>query len=58
MLAPATKDLRGVFEKTKDSKIDIWVSADGRYVPLRLKSKVIVGSFIGELEKIGSSIIE
>ncbi len=52
LLAPATEDLRGVFEKTKNSKIDIWVSADGRYIPLRLKSKVIVGSFIGELEKI------
>ena len=53
ILAPATKDLRGVFKKTKNSKIEIWVSDDDRYLPLRVKSKVIVGSFVGELEKIG-----
>ena len=55
ILSPATKNLSGVFEKSKDSKIEIWVSADGRYIPLRIKSKVVVGSFIGELEKIGGS---
>lgn len=53
VLAPSTKDLRGVFEKTKNSKIEIWVSDNGLYYPLRVKSKVIVGSFIGELEKTG-----
>ena len=55
VLAPATKDLRGVFEKTKNSKIEIWVSDDGHYYPLRVKSKVIVGSFIGELDSINSA---
>jgi hypothetical protein len=38
-----------VFEKSKDAEIELWVSADKRRVPLRIKSKVIVGSFVGEL---------
>jgi len=39
----------GVFEKTKDAKIHIWVTADERRIPVRIKSKVAIGSFIGEL---------
>ncbi len=39
----------GVFEKTKDAKIKIWFSADKRKIPLQLKSKVVIGSFVGTL---------
>jgi len=51
-LAPATKDLRGVFKKSKDAKIELWVSETAPHYPLKMKSKVIVGSFSGKLVKI------
>ena len=54
-LAPGTKDLRGVFEKSPDSKIELWVSEEQPHYPLKMKSKVIVGSFKGELVKIRKS---
>ena len=28
----------------------IWVTADHRHIPVKLKSKVAVGSFVAELE--------
>ncbi|MDM8522939.1 DUF3108 domain-containing protein [Desulfococcaceae bacterium HSG8] len=49
LLEPELNHIGGVFEKSKDAKIQVWVSADKRRIPLRIKSKVIVGSFVGEL---------
>jgi hypothetical protein len=49
LVEPDLKDIGGVFRKTKDAKLSIWVTADKRRIPLRLKSKVIVGSFVAEL---------
>jgi hypothetical protein len=49
--APNTKDLRGVFEKSKDSKITIWFSNDDFRLPLIIRSRVIVGSFSAILKK-------
>lgn len=49
LVEPDLKDIGGVFQKTKDAKLSIWVTADKRRIPLRLKSKVIVGSFVAEL---------
>ena len=49
LLEPDLKDVGGVFEKSPDAKIQIWVTADRRRIPVLLKSKVIVGSFVGEL---------
>jgi len=51
-LEPNLKDIGGVFEKSKDAKISIWVTADHRRIPVMIKSKVIVGSFVGELTDI------
>ena len=48
-MIPDLKDVGGVFEKSKDAKIEIWVTADHRHIPVRMKSKVVVGSFIAEL---------
>ncbi|MCP4350103.1 MAG: DUF3108 domain-containing protein [Desulfobacterales bacterium] len=52
LLEPQLKHVGGVFEKSRDAKIQIWVSADERRIPIRIKSKVIVGSFVGELVRI------
>ncbi len=49
LVEPELKHLGGVFEKTEDAKLRIWVSADDKRIPLRIESSLIVGSFIAEL---------
>lgn len=49
-LIPDLQDIGGVFEKSKDAKMEIWCTADHRHIPVLLKSKVLVGSFKAELE--------
>jgi hypothetical protein len=46
---PELGHLRGVFEKSKSARLQIWVSADHRRIPVRIRSKVSVGSFVAEL---------
>jgi hypothetical protein len=53
---PELRHIRGVFEKSKHAKLQIWVTADNYRMPVKIKSKVYVGSFIAELisvEQIG-----
>ena len=52
LIEPDMKDIGGVFEKSDDAKIKVWVTADDKKIPLRFKSKVTVGSFIAELASI------
>ncbi|MDP2647416.1 MAG: DUF3108 domain-containing protein [Desulfobacterales bacterium] len=49
LVEPDIKDLGGVFQKSKNAKIQLWVSADPRHLLVKIKSRVIVGSFVGEL---------
>ena len=49
LIEPDLEHVGGVFEKSPDASIQLWVSADHRRLPVKLKSKVIVGSFSGEL---------
>jgi hypothetical protein len=49
LIEPDLRHVGGVFEKSKDAKIQIWITADKRRIPVKLKSKVVVGSFVGEL---------
>lgn len=49
LIEPDLAHVGGVFEKSPDAKIQLWVTADQRHLPVKLKSKVIVGSFSGEL---------
>ncbi len=46
---PAMGSIGGVFEDDKDAQIYIWVTADEKCIPVRFKSKLAVGHFIGEL---------
>jgi hypothetical protein len=46
---PNLEHIGGVFKKSKDAKLKIWVTADSRRIPVKIKSKVAVGSFVGEL---------
>ena len=43
------KDLSGVFKKSPKGILRVWYSADERRIPLRISSKVIVGSFTAKL---------
>jgi hypothetical protein len=52
LIEPDIKDVGGVFEKSKNAKIQIWITNDERRIPVLLRSKVIVGSFYAELIKI------
>jgi hypothetical protein len=49
LIEPEIKHIGGVFEKSKNAKIQLWVTADKRKIPVKIKSKVVVGSFVGEL---------
>lgn len=49
LIEPELKHVEGVFEKSDDARVHIWVSADSHQIPVRLESKVVVGSFTGEL---------
>jgi len=59
LVEPDLKHIGGVFERSKNAKLKIWVTADTRRIPVKIKSKVRVGSFVGELisaEKIGQEL--
>ena len=49
LVEPDLKYIGGVFKKSKDAKLQIWVTADERRIPVRIKSKLVVGSFVAEL---------
>lgn len=41
--------LSGVFKKSKDAELVVWFSADERRIPVKVRSKVVVGHFTLEL---------
>ncbi len=45
LLQPGLEGLRGVFKKSKNAKIHIWMSEDQRRIPVKIKSKVKIGTF-------------
>ncbi len=51
-LQPELKDLGGVFKKSKKARLEIWFSDDEFRIPLKVKSRVIVGSFRATLVSI------
>lgn len=55
LIEPDLRHVGGVFEKSPNAKVQLWVSADARRLPVKLKSKVIVGSFSGQLVSITGS---
>lgn len=48
-IEPDLKGVRGVFEKSDKSRLTLWVTADERRMVVKIKSKVIIGSFTGTL---------
>ncbi|MBW2615862.1 MAG: DUF3108 domain-containing protein [Deltaproteobacteria bacterium] len=49
LVEPDLEHIGGVFEKSKNAKLQLWVTADKLQIPVRIKSKVVVGSFVGDL---------
>ncbi len=49
LVEPEIKEIGGVFRKSPDATLQVWITADARRIPVRVKSKVIVGSFSMEL---------
>lgn len=49
LVEPEVDDIGGVFKKSKNAKLQIWVTADARRIPVRVKSKVKIGTIVAEL---------
>ncbi|MFP4071438.1 MAG: DUF3108 domain-containing protein [Desulfovibrionales bacterium] len=49
LVEPDTTEVGGVFKKSKDAKLHVWVTADEFKIPVKIKSKVVVGYFTAEL---------
>jgi len=50
LIEPDLSHVGGVFEKSPEAKIQLWVTTDQRHLPVKLASKVVVGKFTGELK--------
>jgi hypothetical protein len=48
---PEMQNLRGVFKKSPDGILRVWYSLDELRLPVKISSKVVVGSFKAELTK-------
>ena len=55
LIEPDLEHVGGVFEKSKDAVIRIWVTADEKRIPVKIASKVAIGSFVGELVEIDNT---
>lgn len=49
VIEPELIHFGGVFEKSDKPTLRLWITTDERRLPVRIQSKVIVGSIIGEL---------
>ncbi len=46
---PEMKNLSGVFKKSPKGILRVWYSNDSRRIPVKISSKVVVGSFTARL---------
>ncbi len=49
---PAMENLSGVFKKSPDGLLRVWYSNDHRRIPVKISSKVVVGSFTAKLQRV------
>ena len=49
LVEPEVKDIGGVFRKSPDATLHVWITADARRIPVRVQSKVVVGHFTMEM---------
>ena len=48
---PEMKNLSGVFKKSPDGILKVWYSDDSKRLPIKISSKVVIGSFTRETGK-------
>lgn len=48
-LEPETGDLRGVFQRSRNSRLEVWLADDPMRTPIQMRGSVRVGTFAGEL---------
>jgi hypothetical protein len=56
LMEPETRHIGGVFKESKNPKIQLWVTADKRRMPVKARSEVVIGSFVGKLISAEGSI--
>ncbi|MCG8617065.1 MAG: DUF3108 domain-containing protein [Desulfobacterales bacterium] len=49
LIIPSVNHFSGVFKKSEDPTVRVWVSADEKKIPILIKVKVFIGSVIFEL---------
>ena len=49
VVEPDVKNIGGVFRKSPNATLQVWITADARRIPVRVQSKVVVGYFSMEL---------
>ena len=49
VVEPNLEHIGGVFDKGKNAKVQMWVTADKACIPVRVKSELLLGSFVAEL---------
>lgn len=49
LVEPDVRDIGGVFRKSPNATLQVWITNDARRIPVRVKSKVVVGHFSMEL---------
>jgi hypothetical protein len=57
LVEPELGEIGGVFEKSKEAKLQIWITADNRHIPVRIESQVTVGSFVAELTSYDDGVV-
>jgi len=57
VIEPEVIHFGGVFEKSDKPMLRFWITRDERRLPVRIQSKVIVGSIIGELVSIRQQLM-
>ena len=57
LIEPDLSHVGGVFEKSPDAGLQLWVTTDHRHLPIKLASKVVVGKFTGELVSIKETVL-
>jgi hypothetical protein len=52
LVEPDLKHVGGVFNKSKDAKLHVWVTSDATHIPVKVMSSVVIGRFTAELVSI------
>ena len=50
VLVPYTTHFSGVFERSEDPRVQVWISDDERRLPVKIQIKVVIGSIHFDLE--------